>query len=728
MLFAHTTQLKRLSLAASISLLLSACGGGGGGSSSPDSSPNPESRVSPSPAPVDTSIPVLELLSTDAIELTAGTVSDSDIAQYMDSNGVVRVSDTDANGNAVDLSANISVINTDDLDFDVPGSYTLTYTVSDSSGNIAVPVTREVKVLPAPATGASLMGSHSGLDFTWTAGTGADTYRLYRKLDGETEYSLVDGHAAISATSLSLAAEDLSEAQFAAGYQIEACAVNNSLCAEPTTVTTEYNLNLIGSVTGLDGQLTLIDANTEQTSIVNTNGDLTTDINLAYGETASLKIHRQPDDQICDLDGSTATNEGDIELLSPNTLKQRFNLMCITVDRTIRISTDAEGIATDTHALYTFPTERHTSYNGRWNLISTKATNFADNPTGVNQLYRKDIITNELKLLTQVDNNALSEDAIEGNLTSDGKKVFFRSKAAELCASCASADVEGAFMAGIEARSLTPLNYDENNELQYHTGLSLTVSGNGHFVLLDGFIGENGVYARDLVNNTTTELIAPSCGNANDNRFSQNTSHNGRYLTFQTVCDQYESSPNGLTDQLIYDTQNQEMTVVENASDARIRTGAMFNNGIIYYNALNDIGDGDTNTRTDVYRYNPATKQVSQVDITRNNEQTDNNAFTESSSLDGRYVLMRSDATNIVEGVTTDDRVESYIIDTQNNTITLLDISPGRLEASKINITGDGRYIQFISYMWDIVEGDNRSDGIIADAFITPNPLFTYDD
>jgi len=88
---------------------------------------------------VDTTAPVVTLNGDSEVSVANGTVYTELGALAFDNNGTV------------DLTSSI-VIDDSQVDTSVSGTYTVTYTVTDASGNSSTPVTRTVIVLVAPAS------------------------------------------------------------------------------------------------------------------------------------------------------------------------------------------------------------------------------------------------------------------------------------------------------------------------------------------------------------------------------------------------------------------------------------------------------------------------------------------------------------------------------------------------------------------------------------------------
>ena len=131
-----------------------------------DSSGNAATEVTRTVNVIDTTIPVITLVSDAEITVEVGTI-------YTDL-GATASDNYDG-----DISANISVTNP--VDTSVIGSYTVTYNVTDSSGNAASEVTRTVNVTDTTAPVITLVGDAEitvevGSTYTDLGATASDNY------------------------------------------------------------------------------------------------------------------------------------------------------------------------------------------------------------------------------------------------------------------------------------------------------------------------------------------------------------------------------------------------------------------------------------------------------------------------------------------------------------------------------------------------------------------------
>ena len=100
--------------------------------------------VTVSAAP-DTTAPVITLIGSNPVTITVGAVF------------------TDAGATTTDnVDLNVPVTASSTVDVNTIGTYTVTYTATDSSGNVATPVTRTVNVIAAPVVNTFSTGSSGG--------------------------------------------------------------------------------------------------------------------------------------------------------------------------------------------------------------------------------------------------------------------------------------------------------------------------------------------------------------------------------------------------------------------------------------------------------------------------------------------------------------------------------------------------------------------------------------
>ena len=131
-----------------------------------DTSGNAADSVTRTVNVVDTTVPVITLLGDTTVTIEVG-------ATYTDS-GATAADNYDG-----DLTSSIAIVN--NVDTSTVGTYTVTYNVSDTSGNAAVPVTRTVNVVDTTVPVITLLGDTTvtievGATYTDSGATAADNY------------------------------------------------------------------------------------------------------------------------------------------------------------------------------------------------------------------------------------------------------------------------------------------------------------------------------------------------------------------------------------------------------------------------------------------------------------------------------------------------------------------------------------------------------------------------
>ena len=141
---------------------------------------------------------------------------------------------------------------------------------------------------------------------------------------------------------------------------------------------------------------------------------------------------------------------------------------------------------------------------------------------------------------------------------------------------------------------------------------------------------------------------------------------------------------------------------------------------ITYYSDATNLVAGDTNSNTDIFIYNSATNTTDRL-IGNGGVQANGNSYDPeiSSGFDvdmqawGRFIVFRSDATNLVAGSDTNGTFDVFLYDRDTQNITRIseaaDGAVGNNSSQDISISSDGRYITYSSSADNLVSGDSNS-------------------
>lgn len=219
------------------------------------------------------------------------------------------------------------------------------------------------------------------------------------------------------------------------------------------------------------------------------------------------------------------------------------------------------------------------------------------------------------------------------------------------------------------------------------------------------------------------------CQNSNE---ALDISRDGQIVLIRSGVDGLlQGDQDGLNDLFVLDRRNGQLTLVSLGTDGTPAnddidiTAQMTPDGrfVVFLTAANNLVQGDTNGTYDVFVRDLVNKETTMVNLGANSEQANADAYFSGISDDGRFVCFSSDATNLVNG-DTNGKVDIFVRDLEQKRTALVSLAPDGTPADDNSywpvISGDGRYIAFVSEAHNLVESDNKD---VADVFIAANPL-----
>jgi TolB protein len=212
-----------------------------------------------------------------------------------------------------------------------------------------------------------------------------------------------------------------------------------------------------------------------------------------------------------------------------------------------------------------------------------------------------------------------------------------------------------------------------------------SVSADGHLVAFDSYVHlistdtdrVRDVYVKDLSTGNVTLVSVASNGHEGDDRsYEPHISGNGRFVAFTSEAD--------------------------------------------------DLVPGDTHGTgvPDAYLHDLATGRTTRVSVSSTGAQTAPGfgSFAEGVSGDGRFVVFDSDAPNLVTG-DTNGASDVFVRDLRTKTTRRIDVTSLGMQsagASGGSISGNGRFVAFISDAPDLVSGDTNG---VSDVFVRDRKL-----
>ncbi len=399
------------------------------------------------------------------------------------------------------------------------------------------------------------------------------------------------------------------------------------------------------------------------------------------------------------------------------------------------------------------------SSNGRWVAFSSEADDLTTTATnGLRNVFVRDLLTGS-NILASADTNGLAgtsmstEPAISGN----GRYVAFSSYATNLVAGDTN-NAEDVFVRDLQLGVTLPISLAPNSLVppQYDSYLPL-ISGDGRFVLYHAksqnpTSGLENLLLSDLQLNTSHVL---STNNTyNPGVVVAAMTPDGRYMAFsgkvngstqlavwssQAAALVYTNSvgtvsylsisPNGrrvayVASSLYVADLASNTTSLVSAGPFNLHPGLSFSadgNSLAYATGAANT-TADKNNTNDVYLYNVLTASNTLVSQSYNsNSAAKGPSDSPAISADGRFVVYRSSATNLVAGVT-NGVSELFVYDATTGTNSLLTqnhfgTGPANHPSRTPAFSGDGRTVVFNSWASDL---NSTGD------FNSTADLFTY--
>ncbi len=130
---------------------------------------------------------------------------------------------------------------------------------------------------------------------------------------------------------------------------------------------------------------------------------------------------------------------------------------------------------------------------------------------------------------------------------------------------------------------------------------------------------------------------------------------------------------------------------------------------VVFSSLADNLVPNDQNGARDVFLRDRQTSQTVLVSVSSTGIQSNDDSFDGGISADGNLVGFRSDATNLVPGVSH----QIYVHDRLTAQTTLVskasDGTPGNALSSTSSISSDGRFVVFMSYSDNLVPGDTNN-------------------
>jgi len=275
------------------------------------------------------------------------------------------------------------------------------------------------------------------------------------------------------------------------------------------------------------------------------------------------------------------------------------------------------------------------------------------------------------------------------------------------------------------------------------------ISGNGQFVAFHSYVNmhsalpesarpvqddnnrANDIYVYDLINQTTDRVSRDSNGvEGNGDSFSAALSDNGRFVTFYSYASNLVvNDTNDAEDIFVKDRMTGRTTRASVAGDGTEGNDDSYNPTIsgdgryvTFRSLASNLVDGDTNGVWDIFVHDrdadqdgifdePGAAETIRVSVADDRTQANGPSYSPSISDDGRYLVFRSDAANLVNN-DTNKRWDIFLHDRNLGTtkrINLPTIGEANIHSYSPVISGDGKFVAFESDATNLTAKDTNA-------------------
>ncbi|MEM7118570.1 MAG: hypothetical protein AAF614_39495 [Chloroflexota bacterium] len=212
----------------------------------------------------------------------------------------------------------------------------------------------------------------------------------------------------------------------------------------------------------------------------------------------------------------------------------------------------------------------------------------------------------------------------------------------------------------------------------------------------------------------------------NHNSLGPSLSSDGRFVAFESYASNLVvNDTNGVSDIFVHDNLFGSTTrvSVDNAGvqgDSYSFGAAISGDGryVVFGSEATNLVPNDTNSRRDIFVHDRDTGTTKRVSVDSSGTEANNTSFGSEISEDGRYIVFRSSASNLVSG-DNNGKEDIFVYDQDTSTTTRVSVdssgNEGDGDSNIPSLSSDGRYVAFSSESTNLVSRDNNG---VSDVFL----------
>lgn len=218
---------------------------------------------------------------------------------------------------------------------------------------------------------------------------------------------------------------------------------------------------------------------------------------------------------------------------------------------------------------------------------------------------------------------------------------------------------------------------------------------------------------------TTRISVSSSMAQANERSMNPSISADGRFIVFDSYADNLVANDtNGRGDVFLRDlntNQTKRISIATNGTEGDEHsfrpTTSNNGNAIAFVSLATNLVTGDTNMKRDIFVHYCSTRQTIRVSLGIDGEQANDISDHPIISGDGRFLAFVSSASNLVDG-DTNNAQDIFVHDLQNRITTRVSVNSLGAQANgaswRVAISENGRYMAFSSDANNLVNGDTN--------------------
>ena len=297
-------------------------------------------------------------------------------------------------------------------------------------------------------------------------------------------------------------------------------------------------------------------------------------------------------------------------------------------------------------------------------------------------------------------------------------------------------------MTAINTSGIVRISVSGNGVQANNISFDPYLSGDGRFVVFLSYAslapGASPTYTNVFLRDTltgTTQLIStdPVGAPANYYTWDPSVSDNGRYVVFNSYATNLAGEMTSTEDVFVRDVWSGTLTMASQGIGGVFGNGDSFNAAItgdgryvVFESFASNLVAGDFNASPDVFVRDLLTGQTTRVSVSGPGTEGNAGSWQAELSADGRYVVFESAASNLVAG-DTNGAADIFLRDLVAGTTRRVSVSTGGVQSDQPSgggqynhfgtprISGDGRYVAFVSSATDLVAGDTN---FVQDVFL----------